>query len=183
MSQSTRIVRPTRMTGAIAAAVTAAWPPVPQVSGDAAYCLNSLVSSPMPSIATVTVLTGSFMTPTPTDVPQAIRSPGSSVMWGSIAFSSEADTASPGENAWKLETSVPFGSSEPSTAKALRHGEWSTSRRAGRVRRDALIQFLIDDLYRAVDFGIGCAKLMRNQLHQQVDAFDGRRATSDRPGR
>ena len=33
-------------------------------------------SSPMPSIATVTVLTGSFMTPTPTDVPQAIRSPG-----------------------------------------------------------------------------------------------------------
>ena len=69
MSQSTRIVRPTRMTGAIAAAVTAAWPPVPQVSGDAAYCLNSLVSSPMPSIATVTVLTGSFMTPTPTNVP------------------------------------------------------------------------------------------------------------------
>ena len=35
------------------------------------YCRNSLVSSPMPSIATVTVLTGSFMTPTPTDVPQA----------------------------------------------------------------------------------------------------------------
>jgi hypothetical protein len=30
----------------------------------AAYCLNSLVSSPMPSIATVTVLTGFFMTPT-----------------------------------------------------------------------------------------------------------------------
>jgi len=28
------------------------------------YCRNSLVSSPMPSIATVTVLTGSFMTPT-----------------------------------------------------------------------------------------------------------------------
>jgi hypothetical protein len=32
----------------------------PQVSGDAVYCRNSLVSSPMPSIATVTVLTGSF---------------------------------------------------------------------------------------------------------------------------
>ena len=30
----------------------------------------------MPSIATVTVLTGSFMTPTPTEVPQAIKSPG-----------------------------------------------------------------------------------------------------------
>ena len=72
---------------------------------------------------------------------------------------------------------------EPITAKALCHGEWSTSRRAGRVRRDALIQFLIDDLHRTVDFGIGYAKLMRNQLHQQVDAFDGRRATSDRPGR
>jgi hypothetical protein len=39
-------------------------------AGDAAYCLNSVVSSPMPSIATVTVSTGSFMTPT--DVPQAI---------------------------------------------------------------------------------------------------------------
>jgi hypothetical protein len=44
---------------------------VPQVSGDAVYCLNSFVSSPMPSIATVTVLTGSFMTPMPTEVPQA----------------------------------------------------------------------------------------------------------------
>jgi hypothetical protein len=76
-----------------------------------------------------------------------------------------------------------LNSSEPTTAKALRHGDWSTSLRAERIRRDALIQFLIDDLYRAVDFGIGCAKLMRNQLHQQVDAFDGRRATSDRPGR
>jgi hypothetical protein len=78
---------------------------------------------------------------------------------------------------------VPAGSSEPRTAKTLRHCDWSTSRRVGRVRRDALIQFLIDDLDRTVDFGIGCAKLMRNQLHQQVDAFDGRRATSDRPGR
>ena len=34
----------------------------------------------MPSIATVTVLTGSFMAPTPIDVPQQIKSPGSSVM-------------------------------------------------------------------------------------------------------
>lgn len=31
-------------------------------------------------MATVTVLTGSSMTPTPTDVPQAMRSPGKSVM-------------------------------------------------------------------------------------------------------
>jgi hypothetical protein len=60
----------------------------PQVSGDAVYCLNSLVSSPMPSIATVTVLTGSFITPTPTDVPQAIRSPGRSVMSCEILLTS-----------------------------------------------------------------------------------------------
>ena len=77
----------------------------------------------------------------------------------------------------------PSDSSEPRTGKALRHCDWSTSRRAGPGRRDALIQFLIDDLDRAVDFCIGYAKLMRNQLHQQVDAFDGRCATSDRPGR
>src|SRR5258707_14130977 len=52
------------------------------------YCRNSLVSSPMPSIAIVTVLTGSFMTPTPTDVPQAIRSPGESVMSCEILLTS-----------------------------------------------------------------------------------------------
>ena len=34
----------------------------------------------MPSIATLTVLIGSFITSTPTEVPQQIRSPGSSVM-------------------------------------------------------------------------------------------------------
>ena len=55
---------------------------------DAAYWRNSLVSSPMPPIATVTVLTGSFMTPTPTDVPQAIRSPGNSVMSCEILLTS-----------------------------------------------------------------------------------------------
>ena len=67
--------------------------------------------------------------------------------------------------------------------KTLRHGDWSTSRRTGRVGRRARIQFLIDDPDRTVDFGIGRAELMRNQLDQQVDAFDGRRATGDRPGR
>ena len=53
-----------------------------------AYCRNSLVSSPMPSIATVTVLTGSFMTPMPTDVPQAIKSPGNRVMSCEILLTS-----------------------------------------------------------------------------------------------
>src|ERR1700691_2212101 len=43
------------------------------------HCLNSLVSSPMPSIATVTLLIGSFIDPTPSHVPQQIRSPGNSV--------------------------------------------------------------------------------------------------------
>src|SRR3954463_2460447 len=96
-----------------------------------------------------------------------------------MAFLSEADAASLTCRNWKPES---FRFAKPRTAKALRHGDWSTSRRAGRIRRDTLIQFLIDDLNRTVDFGIGCAKLMRNQFYQKVDAFDGRRATGDRPG-
>src|SRR5713101_9923798 len=51
------------------------------------------------------------------------------------------------------------------------------SRRAGTTHHDLLIQFLIHDLDRAVDLGIGHAKLMRNQLHQQVDPLDERRST------
>ena len=43
--------------------------------------------------------------------------------------------------------------------------------------------FLIHDLDRAVDLGTGHAKLMGDQLHQQVDPLDERRATRDRPGR
>jgi hypothetical protein len=35
---------------------------------------------------------------------------------------------------------------------------------------------LIYDLYRAVDIGIGHAKLMRNQLHQQVNPLNERRS-------
>jgi len=97
------------------------------------------------------------------------------------AFSSEADTGSPKKT--RQNKRLELRSDSIRTDKALRHGDWSTSRRGGRLRRDALIQFLIDDLDRTVDFGIGCAELMRNQLHQEVDAFDGRRATSDRPSR
>jgi hypothetical protein len=52
------------------------------------YALNSLVSSPMPSIATVTLLIGSFMDPTPSDVPQQMMSPGSSVMSCEILLTS-----------------------------------------------------------------------------------------------
>ena len=52
------------------------------------HALYSLVSSPMPSIATVTVLTGSFMDPTPSDVPQQMMSPGSSVMSCEILLTS-----------------------------------------------------------------------------------------------
>ena len=37
---------------------------------------------------------------------------------------------------------------------------WSTSRRAGSARHDLLVQFLIYDLDRAVDLGIGHAQLM-----------------------
>ena len=53
-----------------------------------AYCRNSLCSSPIPSIATVTMLTGSFIAPTPIDVPQQIKSPGSSVMSCEILLTS-----------------------------------------------------------------------------------------------
>src|SRR6476661_7261052 len=38
------------------------------------------------------------------------------------------------------------------------------SRRIRSARHDLLVQFLIDDLHRAVDLGIGLAELMRNQL-------------------
>ena len=61
---------------------------VQAASGDAPYVRNSLVNSPMPSITMLTVLTGSFMTPTPTDVPQQIRSPGSRVMSCEILLTS-----------------------------------------------------------------------------------------------
>jgi len=44
------------------------------------YCSKVLVSVPMPSIVTSTTLLFSFITPTPTEVPQAMMSPGSSVM-------------------------------------------------------------------------------------------------------
>jgi hypothetical protein len=37
-----------------------------------------------------------------------------------------------------------------------------------------LIQFLIDDLDRAVDLGTGHAELIPNQLHQEVDPLDER---------
>jgi len=70
-------------------------PALMQVSSDPAYGpkendyrLNSLVNSPMPSIATVTLLTGSFIDPTPSDVPQQIRSPGNNVMSCEILLTS-----------------------------------------------------------------------------------------------
>ena len=52
------------------------------------HCLNSLVSLPIPSIATVTLLTGSFIDPTPSDVPQQIRSPGNNVISCEILLTS-----------------------------------------------------------------------------------------------
>jgi len=49
------------------------------------------------------------------------------------------------------------------------------SRRAGSARHNFFIELLIYDLDRAVDLGIGYAKLVRNQLHQQVDPLNERR--------
>src|SRR4051794_25858210 len=60
----------------------------PGHDGERSYSRNSLVSSPMPSIATVTMFTGSFITPTPTEVPTAMRSPGSRVMSWEILLTS-----------------------------------------------------------------------------------------------
>ncbi len=40
------------------------------------YCSKMLLSVPMPSIVTSMVLTFSFIEPTPTEVPQAMTSPG-----------------------------------------------------------------------------------------------------------
>src|ERR1700692_3475199 len=59
----------------------------------------------------------------------------------------------------------------------------SASRRAGAARHDLLVQFLVDDLDRAVDLGIGHAELMRDQLHQEVDPLDEGRSTGYRAGR
>src|ERR1700722_20759046 len=44
-----------------------------------------------------------------------------------------------------------------------------TSRRPRSAHHNLLVQFLIDDLDRAVDLGIGRAELMRDQFYQQVD--------------
>src|SRR5882757_11186302 len=63
------------------------------------------------------------------------------------------------------------------------HPTYCCSRRAGTTRHDLLIQFLIHDLDRAIDLGTGHAKLMRDQLHQQVDPLDERRSTGYRAGR
>jgi hypothetical protein len=56
------------------------------------------------------------------------------------------------------------------------------SRRALAALHDPLIQFLIHNLHRAINLGIGHAELMRNQFHQQVDPLDERRAACDRAG-
>src|SRR3954449_11679795 len=57
----------------------------------------------------------------------------------------------------------------------------------GCLKRSALhhplIEFLIDDLDRSVDLGIGHAELVRNQFYQQVDPLDEGRSIGPRPGR
>ena len=53
---------------------------------------------------------------------------------------------------------------------------------SSRYSLDALAQFLIDDPDRAVDFGVGHAELVRDQLHEKVDALDERGAAGDRTG-
>jgi hypothetical protein len=58
-------------------------------------------------------------------------------------------------------TSIPKGLLQTNSQQKRR-----MSRRAGSAFDDPLTQFLIDDLDRAVDLGIGHAKLMRNQLYQ-----------------
>ena len=58
----------------------------------------------------------------------------------------------------------------------------STSQRARSAYQDLLIEFLIYDLDRAVDLGIGHTELMRNQLYQQIDPLDERRSSSYRAG-
>ena len=50
------------------------------------------------------------------------------------------------------------------------------------ARHDLLVQLLIDGLNRPVDFGAGRAELVRDQLHQQVDALDERCAGDHRAG-
>jgi len=44
------------------------------------------------------------------------------------------------------------------------------------LRHDLLVQLLVHHLDGAVDLGIGGAKLVRDQLYQQVDALDEGRA-------
>jgi hypothetical protein len=57
------------------------------------------------------------------------------------------------------------------------------SRRTGSALHDPVIQLLIDGLDRAVDLGVGRAKLMRDQLYKQIDALDERRSGGHRAGR
>jgi hypothetical protein len=84
-------------------------------------------------------------------------------------------------------------------AASWRHDEWvapvfigrgapfsnclgRASLQTGSARHDLLVQFLIDDLHRAVDLGAGRAKLMGNQLHQQVNPLDEGRSRGNRTG-
>ena len=68
----------------------------------------------------------------------------------------------------------PSDSSEPRTRKALRHCDWSASRRAGAGRRDALIQFLIDDLDRAIEKSPNDPDALENLAASSSPALAGR---------
>src|SRR5579872_1119127 len=55
--------------------------------------------------------------------------------------------------------------------------------RARSAHHDSLIQFLIDNVDRVVDLGIGHAELMRDQPYQEVDPLDEGRAAGHRTRR
>lgn len=64
----------------------------------------------------------------------------------------------------------------------LLRSEGTSSLRVRSTHHNLFAQFLIDHLDRAVDFSVGHAQLMRNQLHQQIDPLNEGRSTGNRAG-
>src|SRR5689334_15453959 len=110
--------------------------------------------------------------------------------WSAKVLSNSPVPSIPGSRTITVFSSVPIGAlvaCPGRTSSAHGHRPWTPTAitcrllRPRSTRHDLLVQFLIDGLDRAVDFGAGCAELMGDQLHQKIDPLDEGRATGHRP--
>ena len=71
--------------------------------------------------------------------------------------------------------SAAFAESRPADSRCAnppRNDESETLPHPAAAGDDLFVQLLVDDVDGAVDFGVGAAELMRDQLHQEIDALD-----------